>query len=136
MNQRGARRHRLDSVEHGGKLLEFHLDQPGGGPRRLARGRGDGGDDVPRVAGHPRQDVLVADLTPVKLQILHVPGHQRHAVGRHRRNVDGDHARMWVWAAHERRVEHAGTLGVDRVTLQPVTRASMPSPLTRRPRRR
>ena len=94
------------------------VDEPRGGAGRLARGRGDRGDDVAGVARHVGEHALVLDLAAVEPEVGDVLGRQHDAVRRHRRRVDRHHARVRVRRAHERGVQHAGPLDVDRVALR------------------
>ena len=108
----------VERVEDGGQLLVLHLDELRGGAGRLARGRRDGRDDVAGVARAVGEHALVLDLAAVEAEVGHVVGRQHDHVRGHRRRVDGQHARVRVRRAHERGVQHAGPLGVDRVALR------------------
>jgi hypothetical protein len=118
MHERRPGRHRLHRVIDGRQLLVGDVDQAGRRASRRARRRGHGGDDVARVPGDPGEHVLVADLAAVEVQLHDVGGEQRDALRGHGGSVDRAHASVRMRAAHERRVEHAGTLGVHRVALR------------------
>ena len=106
-----------DRVEDGGQLLVGDLDPLGGVPGGLARGGGDRGDDVARVARDVGEDALVARLAAVAAEVGDVLGQERHAAGREASGVDAGHARVRVRGADERRVQHARAGDVDRVRL-------------------
>ena len=117
VQERRARRDRVDGVEHRGELLVGDLDQArgracGGGGRR-----GDRGDDVAGVAGDVGEDALVARLAAVLHRVGDVLGQQDDAVPGDGGGVDAGDARVRVRRAHERRVEHPRPLDVDRVAL-------------------
>ena len=129
MQQHGAGRDGLDGVEDGGQLLVVDLDQPRRGAGLLARLGGDGGDDVAGVARDVGEHALVARLAAVEPEVGDVLGRQRDAAVGQRRDVDAHHARVRVRRAHERGVQHARALDVDRVALRAGDAASMPMAL-------
>jgi hypothetical protein len=118
MQERRARRHRLDRVEDGRQLLPLDLDGVDRRPRGRAGRRGDGGDHVAREAGHVAQDPLILELAAVDAKVVDIGGQQRGAALGQRARVDRAHARVRVWRAHERCVQHPRPLDVDRVALR------------------
>ena len=118
VQQRRAGGDGRDGIEHRGQLLVGDVDRAGGGARRRGRRTGHRGDDVARVARHIGEHALVARLAPVRAQIGDVLGQQRDAVVRERGGVDAEHAGVRMRGAHERRVQHARALDVNRVALR------------------
>ena len=69
------------------------------------------------MPGDVGQHALVLDLASVAPQIGDVLRRQHDAAGGHVRGVDRQYARVRVLGAHERGVQHAGPLDLDRVPL-------------------
>jgi hypothetical protein len=112
---RRAAHHRGHGVGDRRQLLVGDVHEPSGRPRRVARRRGDRGDDVAGVAGAVGEHALVLHLAAVEPEVGDVVRREHHDVVGDGRRVDADHARVRMRRAHERGVQHAGPLDLRRV---------------------
>ena len=115
---------RVFRVNHPGQNLIFHFDQLQRLSRHLFRNRGNGGNRVAMeqrlfarhdVAAHPAHILNAEHHGFVEREIHHIlmRHHGLHAGMRFRlRGIDGNDARMRMWAAQHLAPNHAGHIGI------------------------
>ena len=117
MNERRSGFDRPARIEDGGKLLVLDAQETAGGPRRVERVGGHGGDGLALIADDvARQDSLVAQVeAQANVEVLagEHGAHSGHRAGR--RRVDANDARRSMGRGEDRRVQHAGEREIGRV---------------------